>query len=1169
MDIIVERNGYNISNYVLSYTRDHDLCSGIGTLQLIVDPTSPVIQPGDTIKVYESGSLEGTFYTHTIAESPNKGIIVNCQDDSQFMQTYFEPTLEKTNGASSRYWISWVLDRAKVSYNFTTAGYGYTLPPDDQLGFETAYDIVMRMCQQSGWYFYFSPTGVCQIGSLSQNWHSSDGTIDEANKKILKEQLISNDERLRNKVIVWGGHTTEGESSGRVYTTLETKTPWDRDAKDKRTIVFANHFIHDYGTAWSLGKKLLDEHSKTLSVKLYQIAGYVQLTVGNTALCRTRIFKGVGRVTGIQASVSPAGFVTTVIIDERCPRIFGYWNSDSEYVYAGTNGSGVWRKLFNSSTWTNFSTGLSNLTIKDLKIKNGFFACTTDSYQVFTRLIDYGGWNLFSPDGFVDANTDTEYDLEDLVSAGCGMDENTGNVYFGYNHLVDQVAWVVELKADETYSISQVYVNDDFSYKIIDTDYNNKNVILSVDGIEGTGYQSNLRDAIDDLGGQIGKKKSTPHNAMYTQQVSLGPESTETLTSIYNNTEVDDILSSAYMEDNNIYLLRIDHLEVINHDTGASTIHTFGTGLPNSQNAVMYKESDDKFHFIQEAIHYTYVISTDTMTTLGTVQFSDGSSASGGTLYENLYFAAGISSGNKFQMVKYNVLNSSSIRQSSSTSAHGNYDNSVVDYVGLSSTGAHIVAVGGNRSGMDWWIKLTKISMSFSGSNSVATIELGSGTNSGSPFFDWPQPSVNTTYLGADKTTGNCYFRGGGFVANNDVDEVYDLNDVVTFPAGSTAAYDRTLDISGTPHIANPHFYSYARDGGSISSVNIFVPLVGREGFGYTLHTSVDGYSTTTKRVTQVNSPGSYVDASWVRSGGGFSFNYYGSEIDGRDHTLVVGETGGVFGRDIRTGYAIKEYEGVDEDYNRYFTSYGRLLCWNTTGIDKAELFSNTVPTISGGGDIDIRYQALKSSPVYSGGAFAPNFNITKIFDNPLQLEISRESPIVFFGGVSDAALPPRGLMECYATPTAASGTFVDMLTTIEGRDPTQWAGYVPDLRIGDVLGLASSISGWAISNPAEDYARYLFATQIEGEVAGYGEALQKDVYNIHNHTWRWFDTFSGVAWRIETTNYTGNTPYIFISTSGAPSRFWQLDPGEDVFNEHSAYLPSSNITVIRADDRI
>ena len=185
MDIVVKRNGTNISNYVLNYTRDHELCSGVGTLQIVVDPTSPTIQPGDTIVIFEASNKVGTFYTHTIAESPNKGIIVNCQDDSQFMQTYFEPTLNKTNGASSRYWISWILDRAKVSYNFTTDSNGYTLPPDDQLGFETAYDIVVRLCQQSGWYFYFNPNGVCQIGSLSQSWHSPNGTIAESGNKIL------------------------------------------------------------------------------------------------------------------------------------------------------------------------------------------------------------------------------------------------------------------------------------------------------------------------------------------------------------------------------------------------------------------------------------------------------------------------------------------------------------------------------------------------------------------------------------------------------------------------------------------------------------------------------------------------------------------------------------------------------------------------------------------------------------------------------------------------------------------------------------------------------------------------------------------------------------------------------------------------------------------------
>ncbi len=1135
MDVVIKRNGTNISNYVLNYTRDHDLCSGIGTLQIIVDPTSPTIQPGNTITIFEDGNLVGTFYTHTLAESPNKGIVVNCQDDSQFMQTYFEPTLNKTNSASSRYWISWILDRAKVSYNFTTASSGYTLPPDDQLGFETAYDVVLRMCQQSGWYFYFNASGVCQIGSLSQSWHNPDGTIAESGNKILKEQLVSNDEKLRNKVIVWGGSTTQGEESSRVYTELNTTTPWDRDAKDRRAIVFANHFIHDHGTAWSLGKKLLDEHSKTLSIKLYQIAGYVNLTVGDVVKCKTRIFNGVGRVTGVQATVGQGGFVTTIIIDDRCPRIFGYWNSTDEFVYAGTNGDGVWRKTFSGSTWTNFSTGLTNLVIKDLKIKSGLFVCTTNDYRAYTREVGDSSWSVLSPSNFIDEE-DTEYDITTLITAGCGINELTGEIYIGYNSTTNNRSWVVTVSTLGTFTTTLVSIKQDiltpisYDNTIIDTDTNSSSIILSIEKVGGSSFEA---DTFMRSGGREGANLSTatgtdesdnPHQYSLVD-VTIQPDEAVHVGPPFSISQIEN---SCW--DGNYIYYRSDSDDKVywwkpsDGSSGSKQIiagvyplwitvmddQKIMVGLANAGTAVTYL-------YDRDADTVTLKNSTAGWTMLG--QATAYTKDSDNTAYSVCMMRQVTADGwTKFRVEFTNEAGSTVVKENTySVDA-----NSYIDWVGDNNS---------LRNTNDFAMNIL----------SVDTTPVGPGAHY---FYTFIQrinlQTQDVTWFSLDHVDS----------VGSDMTSFASVYD--TF---SNAAYFDLFDYNALPAAGNYHKVKVPEIG-SVSTqdigplgggvVSINRGIMGTERGYFIDNNSVIKYANSYS--TKLTAPGRDVVGYIDDVTGHF---YY---INATLKKLIAIGPGGL------PKFNLPSLQASPFGFDGFFCGKN-LVIYNET---EDELYFYSPKSSDPGAGAG--YGAAKNLVTVSGGG--QTFLNTRTFSNPLQLEISRDSPVVFFGGFQDIS-PPHGLMECFVTPTAASGTFVSMLSLIEGRIPFQNAGYVPDLRVGDVLGMGNSQGGITIESPPLDYARYLFATQLEGETPGYGEVIFTDAYSTLDNAWKWFDTFSGAAWRIETTNYTSDTPYIFVSTSGTPSKFWQLDPGLDTFDERSTDLPNSNITVIRADDRI
>jgi hypothetical protein len=67
------------------------------------------------------------------------------------------------------------------------------------------------------------------------------------------------------------------------------------------------------------------------------------------------------------------------------------------------------------------------------------------------------------------------------------------------------------------------------------------------------------------------------------------------------------------------------------------------------------------------------------------------------------------------------------------------------------------------------------------------------------------------------------------------------------------------------------------------------------------------------------------------------------------------------------------------------------------------------------------------------------------------------------------------------------------------------------------------------------------------------------------------YTTYSGVATRIETTNYQLPDQYLFLSVSGdaGDMSFFQRDPSSGVWVDYSSGYPQSRTTQIRIDDSI
>jgi len=1164
--ISITLEGNDITNWVLGAEHNRNLCTGVGTLSLRISSTLLYAHVnGDIVRFYEDGNLTGRFYVSSAGEDMKGNILLGCQDDSKWMQAYFVDSHYTTSGGSSRYWIGRILAEAGISYNFTTASNGYVMAAEDIIGYETAYDIVMRLIQQSGWYFYFNGSGVCQIGSLDTNWGSPSYTLNQADGEILSEELNSNDEQLRNRVVVWGG-IPASEESGTIYSVIETQTPWNIDEYDDRTIVYQNNYISDYGTALTLGKKLHDEYSKTVSIKTYIVSGYVSAEVGDVIFCDTDIFLGNGRLTDKTVSVTNSGYKTTLIIDQRCPRMFAYWSSLDEYVYASTEGSGVWRKPFSSSTWSNWSTGLTNLVILDLKIKNGLFACTSNDYRVFYRKASGSSWITFSPTGFFDV-AGVEYDLADLVAAGCGINEQTGEIIYGFSYEAGRKSWVVHRAPDGTYTVTQVIADSGSEeYILVDVDTNGVNTIASAK--VSRLVPNPTTEMFEEVDGKLESvfQPITQVTSIDPRIVSLGTKDTGNVNvSALSTTTL--TLSMHYGTDDKLYILTKSVLKILDLSTGGSTSYNHGGTFTStgSINSFVYPENDDLIHIINGTDHWTFVPSTLTLTNIAYFAVSSNSIMVGSKVFHA--YGSSIVGDGTAHLVCYDVTTATVVSdlQTSSLWLGGTPEDAVGASAPFICAGKVYVGATGTSHEeyayrqVNIYATGAKMSMNLDGTGgSYEILSLGSWDVSGYNVSISVACGMLTRNKGNDAyvyQAGGCTYAPQPYVG---VTEAFAESKVVNWNTGAVLESTSQSFDSVTATGATTWEFGHCNGAGGIS-------------FGQGSSGSFVGRTSAVVVIRHYTdqTPGDYY-AYDFKTGSSFSVNSwfgsyskYSTTINEYDGTIIGQD--GAFAQKVLDfgGNEVATLVGAGFNHDSWVHLPRHYIYWDKGSTSFVYSYSNTVtsgdlpqPTVSGEGGVILNM----GTPTLSGDTFGAE----ELTQYPLQLEISRESPVVCYGGTTSG----EGDGEMLLSAAALSGDFVGVSRFI-GLSPLEFMNFYADARVVDVLGLTNDINGWEYLDPPTKFERYVMATRPmpSGETMG-------GIYNLESDQWfdAWslFETISGSPHRLESTNYIYPSPYIFVSISGAPSTFWQLDPGYDeIFINRSINLPASNITCIRADDKI
>jgi hypothetical protein len=464
IDVKVKLGSHYVTSYVISYERTKSICTGIGSFNFVISKTVPhTLDLWDKVYLYEGSHKVGTYYIGETGESVNPGnLSVSCLDGSKKLTDYFISEQYTTTGITySLYWLVKFLDEAGIDYDISAIeDDGLPIVKDTVLGMMSAYDQVFNLCQQNGWVFYFDKDNTCIIGSVIKDSESPDHSY--KSHDIINMNIDKNDKMYRNRAVVWGKQ--DPITSQWVFADITKHTSWDYDNKDIRTMVLANSTIQSGWDAENLANEMLNEFCKHTYQKEIELDGDHNIELTDTVTVKTKYFTGSGLVTTVGSSLSSNGLITRFILDERCPRMFGYFGWTGSYVYIGTSGFGVWRKPIGGATWTDFSTGITDLNIIDLSVNNGICACVTSSGAVYLRYIYEGVWFVYTPPIFTETldplTLGHEYLSSDVKAVACSIDRWTNEIYIAYNTIDSEIrrSWSVTKQIFGTETISQIAI---------------------------------------------------------------------------------------------------------------------------------------------------------------------------------------------------------------------------------------------------------------------------------------------------------------------------------------------------------------------------------------------------------------------------------------------------------------------------------------------------------------------------------------------------------------------------------------------------------------------------------------------------------------------------------------------------------------------------------------
>jgi hypothetical protein len=923
--------------------------------------------------------------------------------------------------------------------------------------------------------------------------------------------------------------------------------------------------------------------------------------VGDTAFLDVRGWNGTGLVTTLVSSLSDKGLIYSLTIDEHCPRLFTFFSTmpptaSGFPVFVGTWGNGVWTRQVESTTWSDSSTGLENLFIKDLFIKNGIFGTTAGDGYLYARTLS-NSWIKYNHPSLttIDGTVVTPGELQaEVVSIS---PNNT--IIAGYNTTVSgevSKSFVLERdSAGNLLTVDQVVVAGEQAARIVDLEAGDGYNIVSIKKetvpsgvgpeITGVGYRTN-----NFFTGNSFRVPLPPDSNSYAYGPPLGYTSTSTF--VIGASGGLSILSSLIIEDDTqfIWYLVRNGLVKIDPISLSSTKYSFITPSEWSDaqqqhqiQAVIKRKSSDTFTIVvvYSTIygligfgtiylrHYELSLNTGTLLEIGFQTSTGLGDFIGGGLIENnlVIQCAGQSTINdtyQSHAINYNLSSQgfSTVkfdefeRVASNpifktlctgdeiilTSAGITYDqpNKEVDCGGIPPTSNR--RSYGTADMVYYRVgRLGPIGSNFVGLGSV----VATGESEWIERADFRLFSSGES--AASVSTGQVYIRYGfgGRITDCDINKTSDgQTTYIGLPSGGSSVHEGTPlgDITGTYGACynGSIFYNNWTTQSSIYS---------RNGNPYWI-TRVAGDSNNTVLTDATN-------GAMVAQIPSETVPYIPSLLakDDLDSTILVTNNTSPEGRGYTSGWGkVKDFDTSTKytgtNNTLFYISQGFVLeiaASSLSNIVRVWKYADPTPVTQLYGVYkhihDINIIGSTASDL-AAQQTQGNFELIYPSSVPLKVEISKGAPTVIY------SIPAVGSVTNSILAASISNTLGSFYEHIE--DKQVWEAKVFDLSNPSQFPTTSGIF------TETDFERYI------GIVNNNLEASKYDL----STSWVQMKAGSGIINHLETTNYHPSGTYFFFSYSGA-ANFFQKNPTESVWRDYSSGLPASEITVIRCDDTI
>lgn len=389
MDAQVLIGGTDVSSYLLSIDRSKNYCNISQEFTIKLDLGYPnTINAYDDVVIYEEGVKVLTGFISSYSRSaPEAALMIKGQDTYKKAKDYFVPEQYTTDGTKTvKYWIEFFLGEADLSATFTD-GEGPNVRKDESFGLQPAANIIEPLLQYAGWYGNVDGNGNLTIGKLDP---SLTGIVFSDVDNILDITVNKSAQESRNKVKVFGA--TEFDFINSEYNTIFSSA--SRDAPYlvvDQTTVIGNPHIDTQEEADDIANKFVEELYRPRIVIQLSVLGNPNILAGTYAEVLSREYSGKVLITSMSSNFSDTGYTMSLTLNDLCQRLVIHLQNEID-VYAGTDGSGVWKYNLIDESWENISSGLSPTAkyINDLSVSNQLYSAATHD-GIYTKL-GSSGW---------------------------------------------------------------------------------------------------------------------------------------------------------------------------------------------------------------------------------------------------------------------------------------------------------------------------------------------------------------------------------------------------------------------------------------------------------------------------------------------------------------------------------------------------------------------------------------------------------------------------------------------------------------------------------------------------------------------------------------------------------------------------------------------------------